>query len=162
MKISIILILSILTSFTSVAVNAAGIAPSNGTWQPEITSHQAKGCPSMMQAALSQAKMDTSTKTINFSQPFHPNDLFDPKDINPENNPNVKWVNSQPNFWEVTILNNQEGMELSLTWQLTLTSKTSMEVTSNLSMKFSKEIASMMGSTECKVDSSGHIKRIAE
>jgi len=137
-KTTIVLLLSILTSISSVAVHAVEIAPSNGTWKPEIKSHESSGCPTMMKAAVNQVKMDTKTKKLTFSQPFHPKDLFDPKDINPEDNSNVKWVNSKPNFWEVSLLNNQEGMELHVAWKLVVTSKSAMDFTSSLSMKFSK------------------------
>lgn len=143
------------------AGTSSNIEPKDGTWKPKITSNKVKGCPPMMSGAIEGAKMNTSTKKVTFSKPFHPNDLFDPKDINPENNPNAKWKNPSENYWKVTIINNQQGASVTATWDVKVTTETTMDVTSYLSMKFPPEMAKFMGgSSECRVESSGIIERI--
>ncbi|RLA62528.1 MAG: hypothetical protein DRQ78_07940 [Epsilonproteobacteria bacterium] len=161
-----LLILGLLSSFAYAEESimpSVNIVPKSGTWKPKMTAHNIKGCPPMMRGALEKEKFYSTSKKTNFSKPFHPNDIFDPKDINPEGNQNIKWTNPKLNFWKVTLLNNQEGMKVDMTWDLNLTSETTMDVTSHLSMHFPKEMAAMLGgSSECRVDSSGIIERIGD
>jgi len=137
----------------------ADIHPKNGNWQPEINSYDIKGCPPMMRSAFKKEKLYSKSKKATFSKPFHPNDLFDPKDMSPDGTEDVKWIKINPNEWKTTLHMGQEGMTMDMTWNIKVTSETTMDMNSHFSMNFSKEMLTMMGgASECKVDSSGIIK----
>jgi len=152
-----ILILLTISSF------AGDIDPTSGEWKPKMLSHDIKGCPPMMKAAFKKEQLYSKTQKANFSKPFHPNDLFDPKDLHPKGE-NLKWTKTAPNAWTTT-LNIKDaaaaGMTMNVTWDLKVTSETSMDIKSRLSMQFPKELIAMMGgSSECKVNSDGILERI--
>ena len=147
---------SLLTTLT-----LADISPKNGKWKPKIIDYNTKGCPSMIQSTLKQAKLYSKTKNATFSNPFHPNDLFDPKDLDPNGATDVKWVKIADDTWETVLKMGQQGMSMDMTWKIKVTSEESMDMTSKLTMNFPKEMAMMMGgSSECKIDSSGTIEHI--
>ena len=156
------IIISILTLFT-ISSFAGDIDPTSGEWKPKMLSHDIKGCPSMMQAAFKKAQLYSKTKKANFTKPFNPNDLFDPKDLHPKGK-TLKWTKTAPNEWTTT-LNIKDaaaaGMAMNVTWDLKVTSETSMDIKSRLSMQFPKELIAMMGgSSVCKVYSGGVLERI--
>jgi len=145
--------------------NNTNISPINGTWKPKIKGHKIVGCPPMMKRAFKKEAFYSHTKKIKFSKPFHPNDMFNPKDLHPKGK-KFKWKKVSENKWHTILLlqgKDAGGAMVKATWDLTVTSETSMNISSHLTMKFPKEMARFMGgSSICKVNSFGIIKRIGK
>ncbi len=155
------LMLTAILSMASTLV-LADINPKDGNWKPKIISFDVNGCPPMIKSVLKKEKLYSKNQKATFSKPFNPNDIFNPKDLSSKIGDDIKWVKVDTNEWKTLYSVEKIGMSIDMVWNIKVTSETTMNMNSNLTIKLPKEMALMLGgSSECKVDSSGIIEYIS-
>ncbi len=140
----------ILVSFASTLLFASTpIQPTDGTWTPHITSHDIKGCPSMLNALIKKQSMPNKSKKITFEKPFTPASLF-------PDSTEVQWKNIAPNQWEAVMIKAEGTMNLSIKWKLDVRTPKEIDIDSKISLKIPSELAQMFGgSADCNVHTLG-------
>ncbi len=154
-----IIIASVLSIASTLVL--ADINPKDGNWKPKIISFDVKGCPPMLKSSLKKEKLYSKNQKATFSKPFHPNDIFNPKDLSSKISADIKWVKVSENKWTTLYRVDKMGLSIDMRWNILVTSETTMSMNSNLTINIPKEMSLMLGgSSECKVDSSGIIEHI--
>lgn len=143
-------ILALTTSLALLTtVSFADINPKDGTWQSKLDRNKVTGCPSMMESMINKQSIKPQSKTVDFSEPFHPKSLFEEAD-------QLNWKKTGANKWQAIMQEGGGGSNVNIKWSIHVVSKTKMNISSNVSMVFPPQMAAMFGgSGECKADTTG-------
>jgi hypothetical protein len=132
------------TPFESLPSKA--LQPLDGEWRATVHHNETKGCPTMMEAMLAKQSFPTKDKSMTFSKPFTPHNLF-------KESKNLDWQEVTPNHWRATMIPVEGSIKVAVKWELGVLSEDKMEIFSHIRMDLPIEMRAMLGgSGSCQLN----------